>query len=55
MVLRQVLAGFSLDLVMEQVLMHSLYTRGGIARPRGMSEVQRLTGFSKNSLDIFCD
>ena len=35
-------AGLSTDLVIEQVLMRSLKTQGGLTRGRGMSETQRL-------------
>jgi len=35
-------AGLSTDLVIEQILMRSLKTSGGLTRGRGMSEVQRL-------------
>ena len=35
-------AGLSPDLVIEQVLMRSLKTRGGLTRGRGMTEIQRL-------------
>ena len=36
-------AGLSTDLVIEQVLMRSVKTSGGLTRGRGMTEVQRLT------------
>ena len=36
-------AGLSSDLMIEQVLMRSLKTSGGLTRGRGMSEMQRLT------------
>ena len=36
-------AGLSTDLVIEQVLMRSLKTTGGLTRGRGMDETQRLT------------
>ena len=35
-------AGLSTDLVIEQVLMRSLKTRGGLTRGRGMTERQRV-------------
>ena len=35
-------AGLSTDLVMEQVLMRSLKTSGGLTRGRGMTERQRV-------------
>ena len=35
-------AGLSNDLVIEQVLMRSLKTTGGLTRGRGMTETQRL-------------
>ena len=35
-------AGLSLDLAIEQILMKSVKTTGGLTRGRGMSEVQRL-------------
>ena len=36
-------AGLSTDLIIEQVLMRSLKTSGGLTRGRGFGEVQRLT------------
>ena len=36
-------AGLSTDLIIEQVLMRSLKTSGGLTRGRGMTEQQRLT------------
>lgn len=36
-------AGLSTDLIIEQVLMRSLKTRGGLTRGRGMGELQRST------------
>ena len=36
-------AGLLSDLVIEQVLMYSLKTNGGLTRGSGMSELQRLT------------
>ena len=36
-------AGLSTDLVIEQVLMRSIKTSGGLTRGRGMTERQRLT------------
>ena len=36
-------AGLSTDLVIEQVLMRTLKTSGGLTRGRGMTEQQRLT------------
>jgi len=39
-------AGLSTDLAIEQVLMRSVKTCGGLTRGRGMSESQRLTWLS---------
>ena len=36
-------AGLSLDLIIEQVLMRSLKTSGGLTRKRGMTDQQHLT------------
>ena len=35
-------AGLSLDLVIEQVLMRSVKTKGGLTRGRGLTQTQRL-------------
>ena len=39
-------AGLSSDLVIEQVLMRSMKTNGGLTRGRGMTEQQRLISLS---------
>ena len=39
-------AGLSPDLVIEQVLMRSIKTTGGLTRGRGMTETQRLVWYS---------
>ena len=43
-------AGFSLDLVIEQVLMRSMKTRGGLTRGHGMTDTQRLVWLLANSV-----
>ena len=55
-------AGLSLDLAIEQILMRSVKTTGGLTRGRGMSEIQRLVWlFSRptcleinNTMQKFC-
>ena len=43
-------AGLSTDLVIEQVLMRSLKTTGGLTRGRGMEESQRITWVLSNPI-----
>jgi hypothetical protein len=39
----RLLTGLSVDLIIEQVLMRSMKTSGGLTRGRGMTEQQRIT------------
>jgi len=46
-------AGLSTDLVIEQTLMHSVKSTGGLTRGRGMNEQQRLVWVK--SMPFCCD
>ena len=43
-------AGLSSDLIIEQVLMQSVKTTGGLTRGRGFSETQGLFGYYQHQL-----